>query len=104
MSLEESGPVDIPVSRLRIYPDIVCSGEKYTLYFYALFVPAILLYVFVIPISALYYMCKNSNMIYLSSTVNSAPNNTQDLRTIKRIKSLFGFFYAGMNLGEIEDN
>jgi hypothetical protein len=35
--------------------------------------------------------------------VNSAPNNTQDLRMIKRVKSLFGFFFAGFNLGTIED-
>lgn len=66
-SLSDVGPIDIPVSRLRIYPNIECTGEKYTFYFYGVFIPAIILYVFVIPICALHYMCKNSNMIYLSS-------------------------------------
>jgi len=66
-SLSDVHTNDTPVSRLRIYPNIECEGDKYTYYFYGVFIPAIIVYVFLIPISALHYMCKNSNMIYLSS-------------------------------------
>ena len=66
-SLEEAGPYDTPIMRVRVNPEIICTDEKYTLYYYAMFLPGILIYVFILPMAALYYMAKNSATIYQSS-------------------------------------
>ena len=66
-SLEETGPYDTPIMRVRVNPEIICTDETYTLYYYAMFVPGILIYVFILPVVALYYMAKNSSVIYHSS-------------------------------------
>ena len=57
-SLEQEGPFDTPVSRLRIYPSIVCTDHDYVIYSYV-FRFFIFVYVVFIPGVALYYMCKN---------------------------------------------
>ena len=62
-SLEQEGPFDIPVSRLRVYPSIVCTDEDYVFYTYAFYV-FIFIYVIFIPLLALYIMCKNDGVIY----------------------------------------
>ena len=66
-SLEESGPYDTVVYRVRVNPEIICTDEKYRLYLKTMFIPGILIYVFIIPIVAMVYMAKNSSVIYHSS-------------------------------------
>ena len=49
-------------------------------------------------------MVKYDGVIYQSSEANFKQNNTPVLKTINSVKSIYGFFYAGLNLGEIDEN
>ena len=99
-SLEEEGPNDVPIYRVRTNPEIICTDEKYILYYYAMFVPGILIYVFIIPVVALYQMAKHSSVIYHSSQSSFKNSNFQALQDIYSMKSAYGFLYAGLNLGQ----
>ena len=99
-SLTEDGPGDTIVTRLRIYPNIMCTDDEYLNYRTFVFIPFLILYVIVIPVSALWYMQRVSQDIYLSSEPNFRQNNTQTLMNINHVKSKYGFFYAGLKLGQ----
>lgn len=74
-SLREEGPFDEPVQRLRVYPDIECTDEKYVQYFYFCFIPGILLYVFILPGYVINQMIKHRTVIYNSSRAGFLKNN-----------------------------
>ena len=57
-SLKEDVLEDQIISRLTAYPEIDCSDPKYISYLFGMFIPGILIYVVLIPVAALYYMCK----------------------------------------------
>ena len=95
---------DTPVSRLRIIPSIKCTDEDYLNYSYYVFFPGIFVYVVFIPIFSLYKMVKYSGVIYQSSEPSFKQNNTPVLKTINSVKSIYGFFYAGLNLGKMNEN
>ena len=98
-SLKEEGPGDTIVTRLRIYPNIMCTDDEYLNYRMFVFIPFLILYVIVIPVGALFNMYRVSRDIYLSSEPNFMQNNTQTLMNINNVKSKYGFFYAGLKLG-----
>ena len=62
---------DVNIERLRIYPNIECDDPRYTMHKWALFVPALIFYMLVVPLGALYHMCRSSRTIYLSSEVRA---------------------------------
>lgn len=74
-SLKTDGPFDEPVQRLRVFPNIECSDERYVQYFYFCFIPGILLYVFVLPGYVINQMIKNRAVIYNSSRAGFLRNN-----------------------------
>lgn len=74
-SLSTEGPTDVEVSRLRVNPDIDCHSDEYRVYFWSLCVPGILLYVIIVPLVALFYLCKWANYVYLSSEPTVLQNN-----------------------------
>ena len=53
-SILEEGPYDTIVYRVRINPEIICTDEKYVLYYWAMFIPGILIYVLIVPIVAVF--------------------------------------------------
>lgn len=79
-SLEETGPSDTPVMRLKLYPDIKCDDPKYVNYLWFCFIPGLIIYVFVIPILAAYKMMKNSSIIFFSGEKEYKTGNPQQLR------------------------
>lgn len=57
----------------------------------------------IIPALALYYMAKKDGAIYRSSEswTKIKQNNRPSMLEIKKIKSMYGFFYSGLKLGQV---
>ena len=75
---------------------IECWTVKHTLFIALLVFPAIIFWLFFVPMFGLYKMAKNSEMIYQSQSMYREENLSELVKfKYKRIKSRYGFFYCG---------
>jgi len=92
------GTKDVFVDRLLVSPDVVCEGTRY-------YLSAILAAVFlitwnlVIPSIVLRRMAAQATSIYVSATVPTSHQSLTQQAEINDIKSRYGFFFSGLNLG-----
>lgn len=87
------------VYRLRMSPDVLCSDSRYIVHLAAVILPGILLYVVVIPFLAIRRMNRHAKTIYLSGQLQQSEQEVPQRGKINEVKSEFGFFFSGLNLG-----
>ena len=80
-------------------PDILCSDSEYILHLVTLVIPGIILYIIVVPIIAVRKMNNMAKVMYISGYQLQSEQTLKDRRDINDVKSLYGFFFSGLNLG-----
>lgn len=97
-SLSKEGDVDEQVSRLRMVPDVICYDSTYN-FSLLLIIVCLVMYNIVLPLLVVRSMNKYSLQMYVTSQLSIDEQSIQQTIETNDVKSYFGFFFSGLNLG-----
>lgn len=99
-SLDIDEEIETPLSRMLIVPEIECESLTYTRIYWAALVPAIVVYMVIIPVATIHKLVLNSHWIYHSGRDRSKLDQEEFSNSV-RTKSSYGFFYAGLSISRL---
>ena len=94
----KEGPGNVIVHRLRAHPDIFCDSKDYKWFKAFVFVPAIIVWVVLLPIYIIRQIFNGKEDIYNSAGSLDPLEDNMESKKADEIKARFGFLYLGLKI------